>query len=295
MDALRHIKRLVGKHQKLGHGGTMDPLASGVLPICFGQATRLMDHVVDSVKIYRAEITLGITTTTYDAEGEVVKTKDIPTITQKMVEESLKPWIGAVNQTPPMYSAIKVDGKRLYKLARAGLEVERKTRTVEIDRITILEFDYPKLIIEVECGKGTYIRSLAHDLGESLGCGGHIADLARLFCGSFPVEQSVTLEQLEQAVQGPDGWQKYLYPLDRVLMNLKSITLGIKAEEQIRHGRPLSSDGLESGADHQEERRAYNSQGIFMALARFDSITNTWQPLKVFQANTSPPDPANVL
>ena len=289
MDALRYIKRIVGQRQKVGHGGTMDPLARGVLPICFGQATRLMENVVDSGKIYRARIELGIATTTYDAEGEVVKTVEMPNLTQRMVEESLQPWLGIVNQTPPMYSAIKVDGNRLYKLARAGFEVERKPRAVEINEITILEFYYPKLILEVKCGKGTYIRSLAHDLGESLGCGGHITDLVRLLCGTFVSDQSVTLEQLEEAAETSDGWQKYLYPLARVLMGLKSIVLGSQAEQQLRHGQAVSVDEVTPEFKNQEECRAYNSDGVLMALVKFDHTAKAWQPVKVFQLDSPSP------
>ena len=267
----------------------MDPLARGVLPVCFGQATRLMEHIVGGVKIYQAEIKLGITTTTYDAEGEVVKSVEVSSLTPKIVEEHLKPWIGVVNQTPPMYSAIKVGGKRLYQLARAGIEVERKGRPVEIHGIKILEFEYPKLVIEVECGKGTYIRSLAHDLGEALGCGGHIVDLVRLRCGGFPADESVTLEQLQEAVDRPEGWQKHLYPVDRVLMGLKSITLGTQAEAHLRNGQAVASDRPQSESSYFEEHRAYNYQGIFIALIKFDWPSNTWQPVKVFQTNTPSP------
>ena len=295
MDGLRQIKRITGQRQKVGHGGTMDPLARGVLPVCFGQATRLMDRIVGGVKRYRVEITLGVTTSTYDAEGEVVKTGDAQGVTKDMVEESLRPWIGVVQQTPPMYSALKIDGKRLYKLARAGIEVERKARPVEIHDIQIMEFATPKLVLEVECGKGTYIRSLAHDVGEALGCGGHVADLERLLCGGFPVEEAVTLEQLEEAVDSPDGWQQYLFPVDRVLMNLKSITLGRQAEEHLRHGQAVSLGRPELEAGYLEECRAYNSDGVFMALVQFDRPTNTWQPVKVFQMDApSPYAPASV-
>ncbi|SUZ48674.1 uncharacterized protein METZ01_LOCUS1528 [marine metagenome] len=289
MDALRQIKRITGQRQKVGHGGTMDPLARGVLPVCFGQATRLMDHIVGGVKRYRVEITLGITTSTYDAEGESVKTGDAQGVTKNMVEESLQPWVGVVQQTPPMYSAIKVNGKRLYKLARAGIEVKREARPVEIHGIQIVEFATPKLVLEVECGKGTYIRSLAHDVGEALGCGGHVADLERILCGGFPVKESVTLEQLEEAAGVPGGWQKYLFPVDRVLMGLKSITLGQQAEEHLRHGQAVSLGRPELEAGYLEECRAYNSEGVFMALVRFERPTNTWQPIKVFQIEAPSP------
>ncbi len=263
MDALRQIKRITGQRKKVGHAGTLDPLARGVLPVCFGQATRLMDHIVGGVKRYRVEITLGVTTSTYDAEGEVVKTGDPLGVTEDMVQESLLPWIGRVKQTPPMYSAIKIDGKRLYELARAGIEVEREARSVDIHDIRIIEFAAPRLVLEVDCGGGTYIRSLAHDVGEALGCGGHVADLVRLLCGGFPAEESVTLEQLEDAGEGPDGWQRHLYPVDRVLRDLKSIKLDRKAEEHLRHGQAVILGRPELDAGYLEECRAYNSEGVF--------------------------------
>ena len=289
MDALRQIKRITGQRKKVGHCGTMDPLARGVLPVCFGQATRLMDYVVDGRKIYRVEITLGADTSTYDAEGEVVKTGDPRSVTREMLEESIRPWIGVVQQTPPMYSAIKVDGKRLYKLARTGIEVERASRPVEIHDITIIEFETPKLVLDVECGRGTYIRSLAHDLGEALGCGGYVADLVRMLCGGFPAEEGVTLVQLEEAVDSPEDWQQYLYPVDRVLRRLKSISLDKTAEEHLMHGQAINLGRPQLDVEYLEERRAYSAEGVFLALVRFDKPTNTWNPVKVFQAG--PPSP----
>ncbi len=295
MDALRQIKRITGQRKKVGHGGTMDPLARGVLPVCFGQATRLMDYIVGGVKLYRMDITLGVATTTYDAEGEVVKTGDYQDVTLAMVEENLRPWIGSVKQTPPMYSALKIDGKRLYKLARAGIEVDREARPVEIHSIKIIEFTPPKLTLEVECGRGTYMRSLAHDLGEALGCGGHVADLVRLLCGGFPAEESVTLEQLEAAGDGPEGWRKHVFPVDWVLRGLKSITLGQQAEEHLRNGQAVTLGRPELDAGYLEQYRAYNSEGVFLALVRFDRPSNSWQPEKVFQTGSpSPYAPAGV-
>ena len=260
MDALRQIKRITKQRQKVGHGGTMDPLARGVLPICFGQATRLMDHVTGGVKVYRMDVALGVTTTTYDAEGEVVKTGDVQGLTEAMVEEQLRPWVGQVKQKPPMYSAVKVDGQRLYKLARAGIEVEREARMVEIHDIKIVEFAPPKLTLEVECGRGTYMRSLAHDVGEALGCGGHVDDLVRLLCAGFPAEESVTLEQLQEAGDGPEGWQKYLFPVDWVLRGLKSITLGQQAEEHLRHGQAVTLGRPELEAGYLGRRQVASSR-----------------------------------
>lgn len=289
MDALRQIKRITGQRKKVGHCGTMDPLARGVLPVAFGQATRLMENVVSGRKIYRVEIVLGVETTTYDAEGDVVKQEDASSITREMIEKSLRPWVGMVQQTPPMYSALKVDGKRLYKLARAGIQVARESRPVEIHDIKIIEFNSPKLVLVVECGKGTYIRSLAYDLGEELGCGGHVADLVRLLCGGFSADEGVTLEQLEEATYSPEGWQQYLSPVDGVLNKLKSISLTKKSEVHLLHGQSFSLDCPNMEADYLEERRAYNSDGIFLAVVRFDKPTNTWHPVKVFRA--TPPSP----
>ena len=154
MDALRRIKRLSGQKRKVGHGGTMDPLAKGVLPVCFGQATRLMDYVVGGRKKYLMEVLFGVTTATYDKEGEVTATRDASGLTLPQVEDALSTFDGVIDQLPPMYSAIKVGGQRLYKLARAGVEVERKSREVEIHDIRTVRADLPTLVLEVECGKG---------------------------------------------------------------------------------------------------------------------------------------------
>ena len=289
MDALRQIKRITGQRKKVGHCGTMDPLARGVLPVAFGQATRLMENVVGGRKTYRVEITLGIETTTYDAEGEVVKIEDATGITTELIEDSIRPWIGVVQQTPPMYSAIKVNGKRLYKLARTGIEVERESRPVEIHDIRIIEFDSPKLVLDVECGKGTYIRSLAYDLGQALGCGGHVSDLIRLLCGGFFAHKGVTIKQMEEATDSPKGWQQYLFPVDQVLTNMKSISLDKRAEEHLIHGQSFSLGNEDLDTNYNEERRAYNAEGIFLAIVRFDDLTSTWHPVKVFQASNPSP------
>jgi tRNA pseudouridine55 synthase len=290
MDALRQIKRITGQRQKVGHAGTMDPLAHGVLPICFGQATRLMEYVVGGVKRYQMEVELGTSTTTYDAEGEVINTRDASNITRGKVEAALEPFIGSVEQTPPMYSAIKVKGQRLYKLARAGLEVEREARRVEIYDIQLVSFASPKLVLRVECGRGVYMRSLAHDLGEALGCGAYVTNLQRQYSGGFPIEESLTLEQLEAAVADePTGWQKYLYPVDWALRELRSITVSTHAEERLRQGQSVSLGRSGQQAGYLEQFRAYTSDGRFLALVRCDRSANAWQPVKVFHLETLSP------
>ena len=289
MDALRRVKRIAGQRHKVGHGGTMDPLARGILPVCFGQATRLMDHVVAGRKRYLVEITLGVATTTYDAEGQTTSTGDVTGLTSEMVEMALQSFIGLIQQSPPMYSAIKIQGQRLYKLARAGIEVERETRPVEIFSIRVVDFSPPSLVLDVESGRGAYIRSLAHDLGATLGCGGHVADLVRLSSGGFHADESVTLEDLEEAAAQPGGWLHYLHPIDWVLRDLKSVTVGRQAEQYLRHGQSVSLGGTGVDAGYLEPFRAYNSDGQFLALVRFDRAANAWRPVKVFQVDSPSP------
>jgi tRNA pseudouridine55 synthase len=289
MDVLRRVKNITGQRRKVGHGGTMDPLARGVLPVCLGQATRLMDYVVGFPKRYLMEVTLGVTTTTYDAEGEVVSTRQVGDLTRELVESKIQAFVGLVDQIPPMYSALKVQGQRLYNLARAGIEVERKPRPVEMYSIRLVNCAPPILVLEVESGKGAYMRTLAHDLGEALGCGGHVADLIRLSCGGFSSEEAVTLERLEEATQESCGWEQYLYPIDWVLRDLKSISVGRPAEQRLRHGQSVSLGRPESGAGYLELFRVYNTDGQFLALVRFDRPENAWKPIKVFQMDHPSP------
>jgi len=289
MDALRRVKRITAQRNKVGHGGTMDPLARGVLPVCMGQATRLMDFVVGGRKRYRMKVMLGVTTTTFDAEGDVVDTREVTGVDLGTVESAIQPLIGLIEQLPPMYSAIKVQGQRLYKLARAGIEVERKARTVEIYDIKLVDCAPPILVLEVESGKGVYMRSLAYDLGEGLGCGGHVADLERLSSGNFYAEESVTPDRLEDAASEPSGWEQYLHPIDWVLKDLKSISIGHQAEQFLRNGQTITLGGPLIDAGYLEPFRAYNADGHFLALVRFDRPGNAWRPLKVFRSNTPSP------
>ena len=235
MDVVRRIKRMSGQKKRVGHGGTLDPQAEGVLPICFGQATRLMEHLVDGVKGYYMKVTLGTTTSTYDSEGEVVSSDDWRGVTRDDMEEAVEPFCGVIMQTPPMYSALKHQGKRLYELARAGVEVEREPRRVEVYSIQMLDFSPPEVSLQVECGRGVYMRSLAHDLGQSLGCGGYLSKLVRTRSGQFKVEEGVTLEELEES-----GWEEHLRPVDYALLDSKATIVPRAAERLIRHGRDVS-------------------------------------------------------
>ena len=289
MEALRRVKRITGQRKKVGHGGTMDPLARGVLPVCFGQATRLMDYVIGGSKRYVMDVKLGESTSTYDAEGEITATRSFDGITQSQVESALEGFVGVVEQVPPMYSAVKVDGQRLYKLARAGIEVEREARSVEIHSIRLTRFAPPELTLDVECGKGVYMRTLAHDLGESLGCGAHVTDLERRSCGGFSASDSVSLEELEAEALGLGGWLHRLCPVDWIVRDFRPVTVGPAAEKYLLNGQAVSLGRQEINATYMEQFRAYNKDGQFLALVRFDRADNSWRPLKVFQPSTPSP------
>jgi tRNA pseudouridine55 synthase len=189
-----------------------------------------------------------------------------------------------------MYSAVKVKGQRLYKLARKGIEVEREARNVEVYNIQVLDFSLPCLTLEVESGRGVYMRSLAHDLGETLGCGAYVTDLERLQVDGFRAEEGVTLEQLEEAcATDPEGWQQYLLPIDWVLRGLKNISVGRQAEQYLRHGQSVSLGQVALRPGYLEQFRAYSTDGRFLALVRFDRAANAWRPVKVFQSDTPSP------
>ena len=235
------------------------------------------------------DVKLGESTSTYDSEANVTATRSIDGISRADVESALEPFIGVVDQVPPMYSAVKVEGQRLYKLARAGIEVEREARSVEIHGIRLTRFDLPEITLDVECGKGVYMRSLAHDLGEALGCGGHVVDLERRSCAGFQSENGVTLETLEADAAEAEGWRKHVHPVDWAVRDLKTVTVGTAAEKYLRNGQSVSLGRHEVNAGYLEQFRAYNSAGHFLALVRFDRAANSWQPVKVFNTNTRSP------
>jgi tRNA pseudouridine55 synthase len=277
-----NLVRRLSRQQRVGHAGTLDPNATGVLPICLGQATRIVPFLIDAPKTYCAEAELGVSTGTYDAEGEVTSRVDPSFVTKEQLEEVLLSFLGSILQTPPMYSAVKHQGKRLYDLARAGIEVERKKRRASIFRLELLRWQPPFFTIEIECGKGTYIRSLVHDLGQSLGCGSHLRNLVRLRSGLFEIGDSLTIPQLEDAFRH-GYWQKLLYPMDAVLEHWIAAIVSQEKEQDIRWGRPLTLDE-EEGRD-KDRCRAYSLDGRFLAVLRFIAERGLWQPEKVFSGD----------
>ena len=286
MEALRQVKRATGQRKKVGHAGTMDPLARGVLPICFGQATRLMEYVVDGDKLYHMEIRLGATTQTYDSEGEVTIVRKPDYLTPEMVEAACQPFIGAIYQKPPMFSAVKVDGQRLYKLARAGIEVEREARPVDIHDIRLVDFSLPFITLDVECGRGVYMRSLAHDLGQSLGCGGYVTDLERQYCAGFNSEDGITPDTLQMRLNGSldgEALLTHIHPIDHVLKRYRAVKMSDPGAKLLRNGQSVAAGRVPFEPGYLEQFRVYDSEGQFLALVRYDRQGNAWQPVKVFQ------------
>jgi tRNA pseudouridine55 synthase len=196
-DVVRRVRRWYGTRQ-VGHCGTLDPSATGVLPVAVGSATRLVEYLMDGDKEYVATIRFGVVTDTQDGDGQILGTYPLDNLDRTVLKSAAVDFLGTVDQLPPMYSALKRDGVPLYRLARQGIEVERQPRPVRIDAIDILEYSPPTASLRVTCGKGTYIRTLCHDLGQKLGCGAHMASLRRTRCGSFGIEACHSLEQLEK-------------------------------------------------------------------------------------------------
>jgi len=286
MEAVRQIKKIPGMPRKIGHAGTLDPLAKGLLPICVGKATRLMENVLEGRKRYQVDITLGAVTETYDAEGTIEVTGSVDGLNILEIEQCMDTFIGETQQIPPMYSAVKVDGKRLYKLARAGKSVPRQPRLITIYDIHILDFQESSLTLMVECGKGVYIRSLAHDLGQKLGCGGYVSDLERVACGSFYKSGAVTLQDLEaMGRDGEIGWLNSLDPIDFVLQGLKAVVISDSVKPQLVDGMSVELDYDLEYSSTSELFRAYDKEGRFLALVHYDPSNGLWKPAKVFNEN----------
>jgi tRNA pseudouridine55 synthase len=274
------VKRLSGE-RRVGHAGTLDPAATGVLPVCLGRGTRVIEFLVDTTKTYRAQIELGTATDTYDSSGQITQEGDLSGINQEQLESTLDSFRGSIQQTPPIYSAVKHHGRPLYELARAGIKVEPKSRLAKIHRLELIAWHPPVATVEVECGKGTYIRSLAHDLGQSLGCGAHLKSLVRLRCGLFDIKSAVSLAQLEDAFRY-GYWQHFVYPLDIVLLNLSAIVANNATEDTIRKGGSLVLEDSDiNGYPGQNQCRAYTLDGRLLGVLQRDSEEGQWHPKKV--------------
>ncbi len=276
------VKRLTGE-RRVGHAGTLDPAATGVLPICLGQGTRVTQFLVDTAKSYRAQIELGLTTDTYDALGKITDRRDPSRVSQEQLVSALASFAGDIQQIPPMYSAVKHHGRRLYQLARCGINVDRKSRQVRIHSLQLTSWQPPVVTVEVVCGKGTYIRSLAHDLGQALGCGAILKNLVRLRCGPFDINDAVSPPHLEEAIRH-GYWQHLVYPIDTVLLHWTAIVVSDTTGSVIKNGCPvtIADDNSRKGVSVDSRCRAYTAGGRFLSVLRFSQETGQWQPEKVF-------------
>jgi tRNA pseudouridine55 synthase len=266
----RRAKQIAGAEVKIGHAGTLDPMATGVLVVCVGAAARLSEYVMDTTKRYLARVRLGQTTDTYDAEGAIMDVRSIDDITENVVRAALGAFSGEMAQVPPMYSAIKQGGRRLYDLARAGQVVERAARHVRIDALALSDWQPPDFSLDVTCSAGTYIRSLAHDLGQALGVGAHLVGLRRLASGSFAASDAAALQMLLDA----SSWDDYLISARRALIHLPALTMSAEEADALRHGRFVAKTG---GADG--TALAYDDGGALIAVLHGEGAW--WKPQKV--------------
>lgn len=272
--AVAGVRRLM-PGVRAGHAGTLDPAATGVLPICLGRATRVIEYLVELRKGYRAAIELGVVTATGDAEGEVLSRRPVPPLEQGEIEKVLHSLTGVQRQKTPPYAAAKHRGRPLYEYARRGETVPVKMRTIEIYRLDLLAYSpgrAPQIICEVECSKGTYIRELAEEIGRRLGCGAHLHALKRLFVGPFEISSAHSPEELERAAAA-GSFDRILLPMDRALAHFDALTVPGAVVEDLRMGRAipwsrLEEAGLQRRSPHSPLLRVYDPGGHFKALAR---------------------------
>lgn len=273
-DVVARVRRITGE-RKVGHTGTLDPAATGVLPICLGNATKVIEYLQETSKSYYAEVVLGVATDTDDLEGQIVAEAPVPALTPADLDAALAPFRGAIEQVPPMYAAIKVAGRKLYELARAGEVVERQPRALTIHTLALLAWESPVVRLLIDCSKGTYIRALARDLGAVLGCGGYLQRLVRLRTGPFWLDQALTLEELA-AEFGSTPWSELALHPDAALLHWPALVLDEAGMASWRNGQPRPG----SGADG-EHCRAYSLAGDWLGLGRYDAGAGAWRPEKV--------------
>ena len=269
-DVVSRIRR-VSQMRRVGHAGTLDPLATGVLLLCVGRATRLLEYVTGQRKVYEAVVRLGQATDTYDADGDIVAERPFAHITPAQINAALVPFRGTIQQRPPIYSAIKKDGKRSYELARQGIAVDIPLREVTIYELTWLKWTAPDMTIRVASSAGTYIRSIAHDLGEALGCGGHLTALRRIAIGDFSETTAVSLNDLTT-----DNWLDWLQPADVAVAHLPQLILNPEEAQAISQGKRVDS---QPGQPEAALVRAYNQDTGFIGMVvRNDQ---QWQAKKI--------------
>ncbi len=275
-DVVAKVRRLLGQ-KSVGHAGTLDPLATGVLLVCIGQATRVAEYLMAGCKVYRATIRLVLTTDTCDIAGATVATADVPALTRSDLEAALRGFVGELAQIPPAFAAIKQAGVPAYRRARRGEAVSLAARRVTIHDIVLLDWRSPHLTVDVTCDPGTYVRSLARDLGQALGCGAALAELRRLRSGQFTADDAIRLDELAEICR-QDQLGRRLYPLTAALGALTAVPVDADAAARLLHGQPIPC--LQAPAT--AEGYAQTAAGSVIAILRFDAITRQWRPKKVF-------------
>jgi tRNA pseudouridine55 synthase len=279
-DVVGFVRRR-SRVRRVGHAGTLDPMATGVLPVMLGRATRLADYLADTTKTYVATVELGLETNTYDSEGEVVRRLDASDVSIESVTAGLERFRGEFIQVAPAFSAIKRGGVPLYKLARRGDAVSPPARAVRVDRLDIMFYQPPLVHLEIECSKGFYVRSLAHDIGVALGVGGTLTGLVRTRVGPFRLEDSVDIDTLERELDS-GAWPERLVQPDEVLLAWRAAILGDDDELRLRHGRPAVFQPAEPIAAGSPERfRAYTVAGDFLAVLR-RTAASEWRSERLF-------------
>lgn len=282
-DVVAKLRGIV-KQKKIGHTGTLDPDAVGVLPVCFGNATKLCDMMTDKSKEYEACMRLGVTTDTQDMSGKILTESEVNVSTDD-IEAAIMSFVGGYDQIPPMYSALKVNGKKLYELAREGREIERQPRHVEIAFIKILEISLPEVRFLVSCSKGTYIRALCADIGDKLGCGAAMASLIRTRVGSFKIEDAITLSKVEE-LMASGIYEKYLIAPDSVFMEYEGAAVKPEAQSALSNGNKLYPEQFvwdrDTFFEDKDLLRVYSCDGEFRAVYTFVKKERLFKPFKMF-------------
>jgi len=273
--------RGIFRQRKIGHAGTLDPEAEGVLPVCLGNATRIADLLTDHSKTYRAGLRFGLVTDTQDSTGQVLEEGDPSYLTEEEARRVILSFVGPYAQIPPMYSAKKQNGKKLYELARAGITVEREPAQVTVHRIDIRNMQLPEAVLEVDCSRGTYIRTLCHDIGQAAGCGAVMTGLLRTRVGSFHVEDSVTLSQLEEKIEAGE-LERFLIPVEELFLDvLRGSVFTEEGDRKLKNGNALTPPELQVPPGLPRVR-ACDMQGRFRALYRYDETRQLYVPEKMF-------------
>jgi tRNA pseudouridine55 synthase len=279
-DVVARARRLLGV-RKIGHAGTLDPAATGVLPLAVGHATRVLEYLTAADKTYLADVTFGVETDSHDRDGVVTAVDDASGLTREQVEQALSGFRGPIMQVPPMHAAIKVGGQRLYELARRGEEIERAPRPVVINELNLEAWEPPVATLLVDCSKGTYIRALARDLGATTGVGAHLSRLVRTRTGPFTLDEAITLEDLASA-DLPSAWPVLAWAADVALADWPALALDARQTVDWRHGKPIPASEPARG-----HRRVYDASGGWVGVARADESGQYWRPVKVITSDES--------